>query len=315
VLEPPPEVAHDDLLAEVRRAWRADVDHVSHLPVGFGAHHWAAYAGTEPVLFVTYDQRAAPAEGLPELEAAYEGAVSLWEQGLELVIAPLRGREGRVVVPFAGGALSCTPWRDGTSGGALDLTWTAGALRAIHASDPPAGLVRWRPKVGPDLADLLRSSTGRPWGPGPYADRARDEVARRLGDIARWTARYHELAEVALTRPWVATHGEPHSDNQLLTADGRFLVDWDTLKLAPAEVDLQVLVEHGARPEDAGADPEMLALFDLEWRLDEINQYAAWFAAPHTGSKDDEIAFGGLLDELERPDRGASPDGPARGAP
>ena len=42
----------------------------------------------------------------------------------------------------------------------------------------------------------------------------------------------------------------------------------------------------------------MLELFDLEWRLDEINQYAAWFAAPHTGTADDDIAFGGLLDEL-----------------
>ncbi len=39
----------------------------------------------------------------------------------------------------------------------------------------------------------------------------------------------------------------------------------------------------------------MLELFDLEWRLDEIDQYAAWFAAPHTGTADDEIAFGGLV--------------------
>ena len=44
----------------------------------------------------------------------------------------------------------------------------------------------------------------------------------------------------------------------------------------------------------------MLELFDLEWRLDEISQYAAWFAAPHTGGADDEIAFGGLVEELER---------------
>ena len=46
----------------------------------------------------------------------------------------------------------------------------------------------------------------------------------------------------------------------------------------------------------------MVELFDLEWRLDEISQYAAWFAAPHTGNRDDEIAFGGLRDELTRPE-------------
>ena len=83
----------------------------------------------------------------------------------------------------------------------------------------------------------------------------------------------------------MAAHGEPHDGNQLLTAAGRFLVDWDTLRLAPAELDLRTLVEHGCRPAEIGADPEMVELFDLEWRLDEISQYAAWFAAPHTGTR------------------------------
>jgi spectinomycin phosphotransferase len=309
VLEPPPEVGDADLLAEVRRAWDPDVDRVSYLAVGFGAHHWAAYVGAERTLFVTYDRTAGRNDGFPELEAAYDGAVTLRDRGLEFVIAPLRGRAGRVLVPFARGALSCTPWRDGTSEEPLDLAWTIAALRRLHATAPPTGLVRWRPKVGPDLAETLASSTARGWGPGPYADAARAGVLGRLDDTARWTERYHHLAGVARARPWVATHGEPHSDNQLLTADGRFLIDWDTLRLAPAEVDLRVLVENGARPDDVGADPEMLELFDLEWRLDEINQYAAWFAAPHTGSRDDEIAFGGLLHELERPDHAASSDG------
>lgn len=44
----------------------------------------------------------------------------------------------------------------------------------------------------------------------------------------------------------------------------------------------------------------MVELFALEWRLDEIAQYATWFAAPQTGGADDRIAFGGLLEELER---------------
>ncbi len=44
----------------------------------------------------------------------------------------------------------------------------------------------------------------------------------------------------------------------------------------------------------------MVELFDLEWRLDEIAQYAAWFAAPHSGTASDEVAYGGLLGELER---------------
>lgn len=48
------------------------------------------------------------------------------------------------------------------------------------------------------------------------------------------------------------------------------------------------------------ADHEMVELFDLEWRLSEIEEYARWFAAPHTGTADDDIAYGGLLAELAR---------------
>ena len=52
----------------------------------------------------------------------------------------------------------------------------------------------------------------------------------------------------------------------------------------------------------------MVEMFDLEWRLDEISQYAAWFAAPHTGTASDEVAFGGLM-------RGARASGVAPARP
>jgi spectinomycin phosphotransferase len=41
------------------------------------------------------------------------------------------------------------------------------------------------------------------------------------------------------------------------------------------------------------ADPELIEMFDLDWRLDEIGQYIAWCAAEHQGTEDDPIAFGG----------------------
>lgn len=44
----------------------------------------------------------------------------------------------------------------------------------------------------------------------------------------------------------------------------------------------------------------MVELFDVEWRLSEIDQYAHWFSAPHTGTVDDTIAFDGLVEELNR---------------
>jgi spectinomycin phosphotransferase len=299
--EPPAEVDDADLLAEVRRAWDADVLGVEHLPLGFGAHHWAAYDERGPRLFVTFD-RLGGRHTAESLETAYAGAVALHESGLDVALTPLRTSRGRCTVSFAAGALSCSPWRDGRSGGDLDLEWTRHTLARLHALPPPAGIRRWAPLVGPDLADTLAALTRQAWGPGPYADRALAAVAEHLSAIAGWTDRYHHLATVARGHDWVAAHGEPHSANQLLTDDGtRLLIDWDTLTLAPAELDLRTLVEAGADPRDVGADAEMLVLFDLEWRLDEINQYAAWFSAPHRGTADDEIAFTDLLHELERP--------------
>ena len=68
--EPPPGVPDADVLAEVRRSWDADVDRVTYLAVGFGAHHWAAYAGPQQRLFVTYDAGADTPAAFAELEAA-----------------------------------------------------------------------------------------------------------------------------------------------------------------------------------------------------------------------------------------------------
>jgi spectinomycin phosphotransferase len=296
VREPPPGVTGPDVLAAVRAHWDDAVRGAEHLPVGFGAHHWAAHDDQGPRLFVTLD-RLERKRTADRLEAAYAGAAALREAGLEFVLAPLASSRGTFTVPLGDGALSCTPWREGRAGGQLDVPWTADALRRLHAVDPPAGIPEWRPLVGPDLADRLASLGRRAWGPGPYAERARAEVLRHLAGLETWTARYHRLADVARGHPWVATHGEPHEDNQLLTPDGRLLVDWESLKLAPRELDLRTLADAGLATD---ADPEMLELFDLEWRLDEVDQYAAWFSAPHTGTADDHLAFDGLLHELTR---------------
>lgn len=294
--EPPSGVESEELLAAVRSEWDTGVVRVEHVPVGFGAHHWAAYDRNGPVLFITFDWagRTRPVE---DLEAAYAGAAALWVAGLEFVLAPLPSRRGSPIVRFADGALSCTPWQQGTSGGALDVVWTSHALARLHAVPPPDAIPRWRPLVSPDFPADIALRAEAPWGPGPFAEMARTAISERLGDLARWSTRYQELATHADARVWVVTHGEPHSDNQLLTPRGRYLLDWESLRLAPRERDLRVLLDAGAKLD---ADRDMVEMFDLEWRLDEINQYAAWFAAEHHGTEDDQTAFGALLEELNR---------------
>ncbi|MFB9313940.1 aminoglycoside phosphotransferase [Nocardioides plantarum] len=282
--EPPVGVDDADVLAAVRRHWAPDADAVVHLPVGFGAHHWRASRDGAPLLFVTLD--GFHRHDLDSLVATYATAAALRDTGLGFVHAGLEPW----AVPFGTGALSATPWLDGERPVTLDVDATAAALAALHAVEPPARLRSWRTLVGPELADDLDARAVRPWDLGPLGEQARTAITERLADIRRWVAAYHRLAEVARDRPWVTTHGQPGVHNQVLTADGLRLVDWESLLLAPPERDLRTV---------ASGDPAMLELFALEWRLDEISLAAHRFAAPHTGTADDHEAYAALLEELD----------------
>jgi spectinomycin phosphotransferase len=310
VRERPSGVDDAVVLEAVRAAWDRQVDAVEHLPVGFGAHHWAASVGGRRRLFVTLDglgSRHSP----ESLEGAYAGAAALFDAGLGFVVPCLRSCSGTFTVTFGrsadAGALSATGWVDGTVAGTGGLADRGAAeadariLARLHAATPPPCVPTWRPLVGNSFAAELDRRTASAWDSGPYAERARLGLRGRLDAIERWVAAYHRLAVEARQRPWVATHGEPHTRNQLVVAGGVRLVDWESLKLAPRERDLRTLVDSGhadlARPHWP-----MVEMFDLEWRLDEISQYADWFAAPHTGDTNDDVAIGGLLSELGRPE-------------
>lgn len=281
--EAPTHVSDAQVLEAVRSAWDREVDGVQHLAVGFGAHHWAASVGGARTLFVTLDALT-HRHDRESLSAAYRSAAALDLPFVHRCLEPW-------TVPLADGALSVTRWLDGSRPEVLDVDATSALLELLHAAPPSASMPRWRPVVGPDLADRLRRRVATPWSSGPYAEQARVAITEHLDDLDAWVASYHRLAAAAVDRPWVPTHGEPGTHNQLLTADGLRLVDWESFKLAPAERDLRTL---------GTGDPAMLEMFDLEWRLDEVAQYAAWFEAPHTGSASDVEALGGLLEELAR---------------
>jgi spectinomycin phosphotransferase len=301
VREAPQDLDEQALLTAIRRQWNPDVDAVEHLPVGFGAHHWAATTSGRATHFVTLDALGG-GHSATSLEAAYAAAAAIADE-LDFVLAPAVSSAGVYTAPLHGGALSVTPWVEGTTPRHLDLDSTAAALTRLHRTTPPVGLPQWHPLVPASLADDLTHLSGSPWDSGPYGERARTAVRSRLDAVAEWTAAYHALADVARRRPWVVTHGEPHELNMLVAGQPpdahTWFVDWESVRLAPAERDWRTLLERGWAP-DAGVDPAMVDLFDLEWRLDEISQYAAWFAAPHTGTASDRVAMGGLLHELTR---------------
>ncbi|QBR91556.1 aminoglycoside phosphotransferase [Nocardioides euryhalodurans] len=305
--EHPPHVSDDDVRSLLWAHWLPDVEQVTHLPVGFGAWHWQAWAGGRPVLFVTLDQLG-ERHTHKSLEGAYGAASALAARGLEFVLPQRRTVLGQCTVALGDDRLSATPWLEGTSGDGsfrdeAHARATLDLLERLHAETGTPALPRWRPLVHPSFASRLDERTAQPWRSGPYAEEARSALRQRLSEIRQWTADYHRLAAATDPASWVPTHGEPHTRNQVMTQAGTYLVDWESLKLAPRERDLATLVEHGWGDLVPAADPALLAMFDLEWRLDEIAQYAAWFEAEHSGSESDRVALAGLRHELLREPR------------
>ncbi|WP_432968054.1 phosphotransferase [Dactylosporangium sp. CA-233914] len=302
MLSRPSSISDEAIAHEVATHWLPEIADISYLPWGFGAHHWRATGEDTTTLFVTLDQLE-PRHTATSLEASYAGAAALAASGLDVACAPLPARSGRFTVDVGAGALSVTPWLHGRSPTEAEareprhVREVVLALAALHRATPPDGLRSWTAQVGPEFADDLRARTAKPWTSGPLAEQARVALAAHDDAIRSWTDRYLELAEIALSRrdSWVPTHGEPHNDNQVMTAHGLRLVDWESLALAPPERDYADLL---AAADHLLPDPAMVELFALDWRLSEIAEYARWFAAPHTGSDDDHTAMAGLYEEL-----------------
>lgn len=302
VLSRPVSIGDEEIANVVAAHWLPQITDISYLPWGFGAYHWRANGGGT-TLFVTLDHLE-PRHTGSSLEAAYAGAAALAAAGLNMVCAPLPAESGQFTVGLGACALSVTPWLPGSSPTEAQarepqhVREVVLALESLHRAVPPEGLRPWTPRVGLSFADELRTRTREPWTSGPLAEKARLALTAHIEQIQRWTERYLELAETACSRrdTWVPTHGEPHNENQVVTADGVRLVDWESLALAPRErdyADLPAAVHGLLRP-----DPAMLELFSLDWRLSEIAEYTRWFTAAHIGSEDDHTALEGLYEEL-----------------
>jgi spectinomycin phosphotransferase len=292
VLEPPDDVSDDDVLAVVRAHWEPRADAVEHLPVGWGAHHWRVDADGVPLLFATLDP-ASPRHTAETLESAYATAAGL---GLDFVWPSLPRTDGGYTVPAGARSWSVTRWLPGhpPDRSAPDLS---GMLARLHAVATPAGAPVWTSVVDADLGDRLRDLLQQDWT-GPLGPAARGLVADHLARVGGWAREHARLLDLADPATYVVTHGEPGVHNQWVAGGRTWLLDWETLLLAPRERDLATLVHEGR---DVDHDPAMVRLFDLEWRLSEIWAFGTWLQGPHTGDADDRTALGGLTEELTRP--------------
>ena len=116
------------------------------------------------------------------------------------------------------------------------------------------------------------------------------------GELAELLTLAERLAAEAAAQhggEWVVTHGEPHAGNVMRAGEGRVLVDWDTVALAPPERDLWMLVAGGADASDlyvratgTQLDKAALDYFRLAWDISDLAEYLNVLRSPHAEDAD-----------------------------
>ena len=147
-----------------------------------------------------------------------------------------------------------------------------------------------------------------PWSGGPFSEAARAALAASEEYVRELLATVDRLAVAIAARGGanVITHGEPHAGNIMRAGTQRFLVDWDTVSLAPPERDLWLVVE---TPEDAAAyaaatgrevDADAIEFFRRTWDLKDLAEYLKLLRLPHAANDDTRRAFRGVANCVTR---------------
>jgi spectinomycin phosphotransferase len=333
VLEPPADLSDDQLRGCLRDDYGLALAELSFLPLGADVN--------------TAVYRALDVAGTPYFVKARRGAFDaalalvprlLRECGVTQVIAPIPNRAGALGTQLAGFAVILYPFVTGEDAVARPLTdaqWIAfgAALRALHSQELPADLCARLPRetFSPVWRDMLREFQAR-----AETERFVEPVAEQLADLLReqrasvtsLVERAEQLAEALAARApqHVLCHADIHAFNVLTDADGAlFVVDWDTLMLAPRERDLMFVgggiggVWDSAREEARfyqgyGAteiDREALAYYRYERIVEDIAAYCQELLLTDAGGADraQSLRFvasnfepGGILDIARRTD-------------
>lgn len=178
----------------------------------------------------------------------------LHDQGIAQIIAPIETTDRQLWTRLDAFAVILFPFVAGRNGFASPLTdrqWIefGAALKAIHSVvvPPSLGAAIPRETYAPHWRDFVRALQAR-IEETVFADPIAAEMAAFLrakrDDISRLVARAEQLGDALRARPPepVLCHADIHAANVLIDADGAlFIVDWDTLIVAPKERDLMFI--------------------------------------------------------------------------
>jgi spectinomycin phosphotransferase len=293
----PPELSSEAIIACVRAAYGLPITEIAFLPLG---------ADQDSAVY-----RAVATDGMTYFLKLRRGALFepgiviphwLHAQGMREVIPPLTAADGALwarLEPFTVVLYPFIEGKDATDAPLSErqLVEFGGALRRLHDADPPPELLRgipledytpyWRDQ-GRTFLDLVAERT--------FADPVAAQTSRLLQEqravMANCIERADQLVGMLNRDPgdYRLCHGDIHAWNILVADRGEFyIVDWDTLVLAPRERDLMFVGAWAGQwdtPRDSGAFYAGYGPIDLDgtalayYRYERIIQDVVAFCEP-----------------------------------
>jgi spectinomycin phosphotransferase len=313
----PEGIESGEVVEALRRRWKIDVDVAEYAPLGGGSYHWEIADRSGRRWFATVDDLDHKA-GLGDtrtvvLEAlrhAFDTSVALRERGLNFVLAPILTSDGESLSPlderYTIALFPFVAGEPGTFGRYDDDEDRLGVLALIaqlHLAAPvPATATVGFELPGRHHLETALLELDEPWSVGPLSEQARQAVRECRSELTELLALADRLSAAAQANDegWVLTHGEPHGGNVMRTNEGRLLVDWDTVAVAPPERDLWMLVSDrdegqlyvgatGRRIDEAALD-----FFRLTWDLKDFAEYLNVLRSPHHENEDTVRQCGAL---------------------
>lgn len=234
--------------------------------------------------------------------AAYATAAALAQQGLDFVLAPLAGVDGKYthqigMLPVVVFPLYPSSSLDREHLDASDLASMTDMIKKVHTGIPIEGLPveDYRLTFDTDLTEALARAEDNTAPPaGPYDLPVRRTLRHNSGLLTDLLAEAEELGDCCATAgvPMVLTHGEPISSNWIRAGGRILLVDWGEAAWGPPARDWFHM--RWAMPFPSDTEDFFQRFYTIRWCLSEIAEYAAVFTHVHSGNGEDKAMWSRL---------------------
>ncbi|MFN8529723.1 MAG: aminoglycoside phosphotransferase family protein [Anaerolineae bacterium] len=315
-----PAIEDSAIVACLRSAFGLNVSHLEFLPLGADVNTAVYRAFNGDDWFIKLRRGSF-------LESTVTVPYHLHKQGNRNVIAPIPTRTGNLWVELNEYKLMVFPFIEGKDGFTVDLSpeqWSefGRALKSLHTTALPAEVTaaipletfspEWRTVVREYLAVAKQRI---------YSDPVAQQLAALLRQKESVINQLIEHAErlipivQARSLPSIVCHADIHVGNVLLTTNGTlYIVDWDTLTMAPKERDLMFigggLGGGGLHPEEEGAafylgygqtdiDRAAVAYYRCERIVEDIAAYCAQILLTEGDSADRTEGLAQLRSQFE----------------